>query len=168
MDAGVTAVIRDTYASSLEMAGSVLEALGETPAAAREAVRRFRVHDEATLAAQYEVKEDESKFLATTRDAAEAAGESCSKADRTDSRSSPWTRRSALREFLVRQAAAVRGRIESPHAQPFWFCRPTFGSSVDCATSGAIRERRFGELLEQAASGALAKLDEDREVRGGA
>src|SRR5256886_12533504 len=43
---------------------SVLEALGETPAAAREAVRRFRQHDEATLAAQYQVKDDESKFLA--------------------------------------------------------------------------------------------------------
>jgi glutathione-regulated potassium-efflux system ancillary protein KefC/glutathione-regulated potassium-efflux system protein KefB len=84
MDAGVTAVIRDTYASSLEMAASVLEALGETPAAAREAVRRFRAHDEATLAAQYEVKEDESKFLATTREAA-AQLEKLFEADRTDS-----------------------------------------------------------------------------------
>jgi monovalent cation:proton antiporter-2 (CPA2) family protein len=84
MDAGVTAVIRDTYASSLEMAASVLEALGETPAAAREAVRRFRVHDEATLAAQYEVKEDETKFLATTREAAEQL-EKLFEADRTDS-----------------------------------------------------------------------------------
>jgi monovalent cation:proton antiporter-2 (CPA2) family protein len=70
MDAGVTAVIRETYASSLEMAQSVLEALGETAAAAREAVRRFRVHDEKTLAAQYKVKEDEEKFLATSREAA--------------------------------------------------------------------------------------------------
>src|SRR2546430_12541623 len=64
MDAGVREVTRDTYGSSLEMAASVLEALGETPAAAREAVRRFRQHDEATLAAQYQVKDDESKFLA--------------------------------------------------------------------------------------------------------
>jgi glutathione-regulated potassium-efflux system ancillary protein KefC/glutathione-regulated potassium-efflux system protein KefB len=71
MDAGVRDVIRDTYASSLEMATSVLEALGETPAAAREAARRFRQHDEATLAAQYEVKEDEAKFLATSREAAQ-------------------------------------------------------------------------------------------------
>jgi glutathione-regulated potassium-efflux system ancillary protein KefC/glutathione-regulated potassium-efflux system protein KefB len=69
MDAGVTGIIRETLASSLEMAVQVLEALGETPAAAREAARRFRVHDEATLAAQYQVKEDESKFLATTREA---------------------------------------------------------------------------------------------------
>ncbi|MGH8131621.1 MAG: monovalent cation:proton antiporter-2 (CPA2) family protein [Steroidobacteraceae bacterium] len=71
MDAGVTAVIRETYGSSLEMAGRVLEALGETSAAVRDAVRRFRAHDEATLTAQYQVKEDEDKFLATSREAAQ-------------------------------------------------------------------------------------------------
>jgi monovalent cation:proton antiporter-2 (CPA2) family protein len=71
MDAGVTDVIRETYAGSLEMAAAVLEALGETPAAAREAVRRFRRHDEATLIAQYQVKEDEEKFRATTIAAAQ-------------------------------------------------------------------------------------------------
>jgi len=70
-DAGVTQVIRETYASSLEMAQAVLEALGETPAAAREAVRRFRLHDQKTLEAQYQVKEDEEKFLATSRAAAQ-------------------------------------------------------------------------------------------------
>jgi hypothetical protein len=53
------------------MAGRVLEALGETAASARETVRRFRVHDEATLAAQYAVKEDENKFRATTVEAAQ-------------------------------------------------------------------------------------------------
>ena len=84
MDAGVREVIRDTYASSLEMAASVLEALGETPAAAREAVRRFRAHDEATLAAQYEVREDETKFLATTVEAAKQL-EKLFEADRTGS-----------------------------------------------------------------------------------
>ena len=71
MDAGVTDIVRETYASSLELAGSVLEALGQTPAAAREAVRRFRAHDEVTLAQQYAVKEDETKFLATSREAAQ-------------------------------------------------------------------------------------------------
>jgi glutathione-regulated potassium-efflux system ancillary protein KefC/glutathione-regulated potassium-efflux system protein KefB len=71
MDAGVTHIIRDTYASSLEMATSVLEGLGETPASAREAVRRFRTHDEATLAAQYQVKDDAGKFLASTLAAAQ-------------------------------------------------------------------------------------------------
>lgn len=71
MDAGVTDVIRETYASSLEIAESVLEALGETPAASREAVRRFRQHDERTLQAQYQVKDDQEKFLATSREAAQ-------------------------------------------------------------------------------------------------
>jgi monovalent cation:proton antiporter-2 (CPA2) family protein len=71
MDAGVTNVIRETYASSLEMAEAVLEALGETAAASREAVGRFRQHDERTLEAQYQVKDDQEKFLATTREAAQ-------------------------------------------------------------------------------------------------
>ena len=70
MDAGVTVIVRETYSSSLEMAGRVLEALGTSAATAREAVRRFREHDEVTLAAQYAVKEDESKFRATTVEAA--------------------------------------------------------------------------------------------------
>jgi monovalent cation:proton antiporter-2 (CPA2) family protein len=82
MDAGVTEIVRETYASSLEIASSVLEELGETPAAARETVRRFRQHDGATLAAQYQVKEDEGKFLATTRESAEQL-EKLFEADRT-------------------------------------------------------------------------------------
>ena len=49
----------------------MLEALGDSPADAREAVRRFRAADEATLAKQYLVKDDQNKFLATTREAAE-------------------------------------------------------------------------------------------------
>ena len=32
---------------------------------------RFRAHDEATLARQYAVKEDDVKFLATSREAAQ-------------------------------------------------------------------------------------------------
>jgi monovalent cation:proton antiporter-2 (CPA2) family protein len=71
MDAGVTEIIRETYASSLEMAAAVLEELGETPASAREAVRRFRLLDQKTLQAQYQVKEDDEKFLATSRAAAQ-------------------------------------------------------------------------------------------------
>jgi monovalent cation:proton antiporter-2 (CPA2) family protein len=69
-DIGVRYVIRETYASSLEMAANVLETLGETSASARNAVRKFRQHDEATLDAQYAVKDDETKFIATSRAAA--------------------------------------------------------------------------------------------------
>jgi monovalent cation:proton antiporter-2 (CPA2) family protein len=82
MDAGVRDVIRETYASSLEMAAAVLKALGESPAQVTEVVRRFREHDEATLLAQYAVKEDDAKFLATSREAAEQL-EKLFDADRT-------------------------------------------------------------------------------------
>jgi len=81
MDAGVTNVIRDTYGSSLEMAASSWRHSGNA-AKAREAVRRFRQHDEATLAAQYQVKDDETKFLATTAESAQQL-ERLFEADRT-------------------------------------------------------------------------------------
>jgi len=71
MDAGVKNIIRETYASSLEMSEQVLQALGETAESARTAVRRFRRHDEGVLAAQYAVKEDETKFKAATVEAAQ-------------------------------------------------------------------------------------------------
>jgi monovalent cation:proton antiporter-2 (CPA2) family protein len=70
-DAGVTNIIRETLLSSLDLAASILQELGETQASARGAVRKFRQHDEATLDAQYAVKEDETKFLATTRESAQ-------------------------------------------------------------------------------------------------
>jgi glutathione-regulated potassium-efflux system ancillary protein KefC/glutathione-regulated potassium-efflux system protein KefB len=66
MDAGVTEVTRETYASSLEIAAAVLKALGETPANVDETLRRFRELDEKTLQAQYAVKDDAEKFLATS------------------------------------------------------------------------------------------------------
>jgi glutathione-regulated potassium-efflux system ancillary protein KefC/glutathione-regulated potassium-efflux system protein KefB len=71
MDLGVKNIIRETYLSSIGLAGSVLEALGETTASAREVMRKFRQHDETTLAAQYAVKDDETKFLATSVEAAQ-------------------------------------------------------------------------------------------------
>jgi monovalent cation:proton antiporter-2 (CPA2) family protein len=70
-DVGVRYIIRETYVSSLEMASTVLETLGETATKARATVRKFRQHDEATLDAQYAVKEDEKKFIAASRDAAQ-------------------------------------------------------------------------------------------------
>ena len=70
-DIGVRLIIRETYASSLEMAEAVLASLGESKASARAAVKKFRQHDEATLDAQYAVKEDENKFIATSREAAQ-------------------------------------------------------------------------------------------------
>ena len=46
------------------------QALGETQTAAHAAVRRFRRHDEQTLAAQYAIKDDEEKMIAATRESA--------------------------------------------------------------------------------------------------
>jgi glutathione-regulated potassium-efflux system ancillary protein KefC/glutathione-regulated potassium-efflux system protein KefB len=69
-DLGVRYIIRETYVSSLEMAATVLKALGDPPSSAKAAVRKFRQHDEATFDAQYAVKDDETKFIATSRAAA--------------------------------------------------------------------------------------------------
>ena len=71
MDLDVRFAIRETLGSSLEMSGKVLETLGLSKSNALETVRRFRAHDEATLAKQLAVKDDESKFLQTTRESAE-------------------------------------------------------------------------------------------------
>jgi len=71
MDVGIRNIVRETYASSLEMAASVLETLGENPASARSVIRKFRQHDEVTLAAQYAVKEDQTKLVAASREAAQ-------------------------------------------------------------------------------------------------
>jgi monovalent cation:proton antiporter-2 (CPA2) family protein len=71
MDLEVRYTIRETLVSSLEMSEKVLETLGLSKSAAMETVRRFRAHDEATMAKQQAVKDDESKFLQTTRESAE-------------------------------------------------------------------------------------------------
>ncbi len=71
MDLAVRYNIRETLASSLEMSVQVLEALGLSKSKAVETVHRFRLHDEATMAAQLAVKDDAKKFLATTRESAE-------------------------------------------------------------------------------------------------
>jgi monovalent cation:proton antiporter-2 (CPA2) family protein len=71
MDLKVRYIIRETLVSSLEMSVQVLETLGLSKSKALETVHQFRVHDEATMAKQQAVKDDESKFLATTRESAE-------------------------------------------------------------------------------------------------
>jgi monovalent cation:proton antiporter-2 (CPA2) family protein len=71
MDAGVNNIIRETYLSSLELSASVLQALGESQASARSVIKKFRQHDEEALLQQYTVKEDETKFLATSRESAQ-------------------------------------------------------------------------------------------------
>lgn len=70
LDLGITGVFRETYASSLEVAREALVALGLQPAAAKESIRLFRVHDEQTLLRQHAVKEDEAKLVAATKESA--------------------------------------------------------------------------------------------------
>jgi glutathione-regulated potassium-efflux system protein KefB len=71
LDLDVRYTIRETLVSSLEMSEKVLETLGLSKAKAKMTVRRFRIHDEETMAKQQAVKDDESKFLQTTRESAE-------------------------------------------------------------------------------------------------
>jgi glutathione-regulated potassium-efflux system ancillary protein KefC/glutathione-regulated potassium-efflux system protein KefB len=71
MDLDVRYIIRETLLSSLEMSLQVLESLGLSKSKATETVHQFRIHDEATMARQQAVKDDEKKFLQTTRESAE-------------------------------------------------------------------------------------------------
>jgi monovalent cation:proton antiporter-2 (CPA2) family protein len=71
MDLDVRYVIRETLVSSLEMSVQVLEALGLSKSNSLETVHRFRTYDESTMAKQHAVKDDEKKFLETTRESAE-------------------------------------------------------------------------------------------------
>jgi monovalent cation:proton antiporter-2 (CPA2) family protein len=70
MDLGVRHVIRETFASSLEMATEVLEALGASRSEALSTVTRFRAHDEQTLKLQYAVKDAEQKLVQSSRESA--------------------------------------------------------------------------------------------------
>ncbi|MEQ1801442.1 MAG: monovalent cation:proton antiporter-2 (CPA2) family protein [Gammaproteobacteria bacterium] len=67
MELGVPYIMRETYVSSLEMAEEILEWLGDAPEAARRSVALFRAHDEATLADQFAIRDDDEKFLATSK-----------------------------------------------------------------------------------------------------
>jgi len=71
MDLDVRYTIRETLVSSLEMSEKVLETLGLSKSQSIETVRQFRAHDDATLAKQHAVKDDEKKFLQTSRESAE-------------------------------------------------------------------------------------------------
>ncbi|MEP6549482.1 MAG: monovalent cation:proton antiporter-2 (CPA2) family protein [Gammaproteobacteria bacterium] len=71
MDLDVRYIIRETFVSSLEMSEKVLESLGMSKSKAVDTVRRFRMHDEATMAKQASVKDDEKKLLQTARESAE-------------------------------------------------------------------------------------------------
>jgi monovalent cation:proton antiporter-2 (CPA2) family protein len=68
-DLGVHHVVRETFGSSLEATVRVLEEVGLSGDRARQAVRRFRQHDEELLERQRSARDDE-QFMAITLDAA--------------------------------------------------------------------------------------------------
>ncbi len=71
IELGIEVVLRETYASSLEMAEAALVALGHPRQEAAADVARFRAHDEATLAEQAGMKDDLDRLVATSKASAE-------------------------------------------------------------------------------------------------
>jgi monovalent cation:proton antiporter-2 (CPA2) family protein len=71
LDVGVERIVRETFLSSLDLAESILWALGVAPAEAARAVQRFREYDEALLRRQYPFHQDEARLIATSKEAAE-------------------------------------------------------------------------------------------------
>jgi voltage-gated potassium channel Kch len=70
MRLGVHHVLRELYGSSLEATVRVLEEAGLSGEHARQAVRRFRQHDEALMQRQMAAGDDEAELLRLSRDAA--------------------------------------------------------------------------------------------------
>ena len=66
MDLGVE-VVRETFASGLEMGREVLVALGVPREVAAERTQRFREHDEHLLATQHLIYDDESALLESAK-----------------------------------------------------------------------------------------------------
>ncbi len=63
LNLGITRVMRETFAGSLEMTADVLQALGLTYSEARGAIDRFRQHDEKLLMSSYKHHGDVSKLV---------------------------------------------------------------------------------------------------------
>jgi len=68
-ESDVDVVTRETFHSSLKMARHTLRLLGMPEERANQRVDRFRVHDEAILKAQFQVRDDEEKMIQSTREA---------------------------------------------------------------------------------------------------
>jgi len=71
MSVGVRVIVRETFASSLEMGEALLNGLGWDRHLAREAVTLFREHDEALLQRQHAMHRDEEALIQSAREAAQ-------------------------------------------------------------------------------------------------
>ncbi|MDI1436735.1 monovalent cation:proton antiporter-2 (CPA2) family protein [Polyangium sorediatum] len=67
LDAGVTNIIRETFAGSLDAARITLEALGLPSDSAREAVRRFGEYDEAQVRRAFVLRHDEKALVESAK-----------------------------------------------------------------------------------------------------
>jgi len=63
LELGVTHVIRETYLSSIELSGDVLQELGFSYSEARATLDRFREHDERLLQESFQYQRDEKKLI---------------------------------------------------------------------------------------------------------
>lgn len=70
MDLGITVLQRETFLSSLELAGDTLKALGLKSDEVAQALQRFRSHDEARLFEHHEVADDETRLATLALEAA--------------------------------------------------------------------------------------------------
>ncbi len=71
LDLGVTRIVRETFASSLELTEVLLTGLGFSAQEAAHTVTTFRRHDEAMLINQHAVHADEATLVQSARDASE-------------------------------------------------------------------------------------------------
>jgi monovalent cation:proton antiporter-2 (CPA2) family protein len=70
MDLGVTVFQRDTFLSSIALAGDTMRAIGMRREEVEQAQKTFRTHDEARLAEHYEGANDEERLQKLAREAA--------------------------------------------------------------------------------------------------
>jgi monovalent cation:proton antiporter-2 (CPA2) family protein len=71
MDRAVDGLVRETFYSSLKMAGDVLEALGVSHDDAERSVELFRDHDERTLLSMHAIYRDEEQLIQSVQQATE-------------------------------------------------------------------------------------------------
>lgn len=70
MNMGITVFQRDTFLSSIALAGDTMRALGLKRDEVERAQKTFRTHDEARLAEHYEVADDEERLTRLARESA--------------------------------------------------------------------------------------------------
>jgi glutathione-regulated potassium-efflux system protein KefB len=69
MDLNVDGITRETFPAALEMARSVLLALGQDPAVVEARIRTFRDHDETLLREQHLLYDDEAALVQSSHEA---------------------------------------------------------------------------------------------------